>query len=122
MADDETTSTAAPPPDGTDHERIGRVESKLDHLAEMVAKIVPGSHAEAEERTEARLDRGSNVEEMVKAELARAEKAKADQAAAEAEQSEQQSIRDQLAKLQEKPPAPPRMRRTVLLGWGDGRQ
>ena len=121
MADDETTSTAGPPPDGTDHERLGRVESAVERIETALARIVPGSHAEAEERTEARLDRGSDFQAMVAAEVERSQKAAAEHAAAEAAKAEEASVRERIARLEEKPPAAPRLRRTPWLGWGDGR-
>lgn len=120
MTDTETSE--ASPPEGTDHERIERVEGKLDSLIETVSKLVPGSHAEAEQQTEKRLDRGSSVEEQVRAELAKAEREKAAQAAADADKADRETVAQRLARLEETPPAPPRLRRTAFLGWGDGRK
>ena len=108
-------------PEGTDHERIERVEDKLDGLIAAVNKLLPGSHAEAEEHTEERLDRPSSVEEQVRAELARRDREAAAKAAADAEKADHESVKERLARLEEKPPAAPRLRRTHLLGWGDGR-
>lgn len=115
------TSQATPPPEGTDHERIARVESKVDTLVDAMNKLLPGSHAEAQQRTEERLDRGSTVEDQVRAELARAKEEEQAQAAKDAEKAEGESLKERLARLEEKPPAPPRSRRTAMLGWGDGR-
>lgn len=96
-------------------------ESQIIAIVErVVARIIPGSHAEAEARTERRLDRPSTVEEQVKAELA---KARADQdraAAAEAEKSERQTLREQVAKLAEVKPEPPERRSTRVM-WGSAR-
>lgn len=126
MADDDTTTEA----EATTPTRLDRLEATqeaqgetLSRIEQMIGKLVPGSHAEAQERTEARLDRGTTLAEQVKAELA---KAKADEAAAQAaedEKSERQQIREQLAQLREKPPAPPRnpLKGFATIGWGDGR-
>jgi hypothetical protein len=121
MTDTDTTEAEQHETDANDHERLDRVETKLDALIETVNRIIPGSHAEAEERTERRLDRGSAVAEEVKAELAKAKEEEARRKAADDEQSERQQIREDLAKLKETPPAQPVPRRTKLLGWGDGR-
>lgn len=103
---------------GSDADRIGRVEQKVDRLAELVQKIVPGSHAEAQQRTEDRLNRPDDVAGQVRAELARARQEQDAAAAAEREKSEQQQLRETVRKLQETPPAAPTPRRTKLLGWG----
>jgi len=77
MADDQTTSTAADPP-GADpdssstDERLTRVENAVERIEQAIGRLVPGSHADAQARTERRLDRGSDVAEQVRAELARA--------------------------------------------------
>ena len=130
MADDQTTSTAADPP-GADpdssstDERLTRVENAVERIEQAIGRLVPGSHADAQARTERRLDRGSDVAEQVRAELARANDeetaAAAAATAADTERTERRELHTRLARLEEQPPAPPRARRTVLLGWGDGR-
>lgn len=124
MADDETTEAEAAP-----ETRLDRLEATqheqgetLTRIEQALAKIVPGSHAEAERRTEERLDRGSSLAEQVRAEL---DKAKQDEAAAaerDSEKSEREQIKEQLAALREKPPAPPRnpIKKFATIGWGDG--
>lgn len=108
-------------PDGTQAERLDRVEDKLDRLTEAVSKLVPSSHADAQHREEQRLDRGSTVADQVRAELERRDKEAADAQAADAEKADHQSVRDRLAALEEHKPAPPVRRSTILLGWGDPR-
>lgn len=108
-------ATTEPP---ADPDRLDRIESKVDTLADVVAKLVPGSHAEAQDREEARLDRPSTVEEQVRAELARRDKQAADDQAAAAAQTERETLQARLAKLEEQPPQPPVRRATKLLGWG----
>lgn len=109
---------AADPPAETDQgDRIDRIEGKVDHLAELVAKVLPG-HAEAQENVEQRLDRPSTVEEQVKAELAKAQRETAEREAREQRDAEFTSVKDQVAKLTEKAPEPPVRRATRWLGWG----
>ena len=61
MADDQTTSTAADPP-GADpdssstDERLTRVENAVERIEQAIGRLVPGSHADAQARTERRLD------------------------------------------------------------------
>jgi len=105
----------------TENERIisiADLSAKVDKLAELVSRIIPGSHAEAQQRTEERLDRPSSIEEQVRAELARA---KEQEAAEQAAAGKDQELQSRLAKLEETPPAQPVPRRTRLLGWGDPR-
>lgn len=122
----EADTTEATDPGETHHdpeaERLGRLEEKVDRLAAMVAKVIPGSHAEAEAREEKHLDRASSIEEQVQAELDKRDRQAADAAAAEKDKADRETTAQRLARLEEKPPAPPRQRRTILLGWGDGRK
>jgi septal ring factor EnvC (AmiA/AmiB activator) len=121
----DTDTTEGETPDATRLDRVEQAQqeqgSKLDALIETVNKIIPGSHAEAEQRTERHLDRKSAVAEEVKAELEKAKQEEARAKAADDEKSEREQIRADLAKLQETAPAPPVPRRTRMLGWGDGR-
>jgi hypothetical protein len=134
MADDDSTSTAADPASsssssssassGTEHHHPA-LEAAVDRIETAVNQLVPGSHAEAQDRTERRLDRGSSMAEQVRAELAKAKEEDAAAAAAAASTEEargkERRTEERLARLEERPPAPPRLRRTRLLGWGDGR-
>lgn len=100
-------------------DRLGRLEDKVDKLADAVARIVPAGHADAQQRTEARLDRPSSVEEQVQAELKRARDDEARARETEAAKSEMTQVKEELAKLKEKPPAEPRSRAArMLTGWG----
>ncbi len=124
MAEDESTSTAAEPTSSGEPntaERLTAVEHAVDRVEQLVSQLVPTSHAAAQERTEQRLDRGSSVAEQVRAELARAREDDAAAAAADSERDERRQVQTRLARLEERPPAPPRLARTRLLGWGDGR-
>lgn len=126
MADDDTTTGDEP----TEEARLARLESTqeqqgatLERIEAALARIVPGSHAEAEHRTEERLDRGSSLAEQVKAELAKAKQQEADAAAKDSEKSEREQMKADLAALREKPPAPPRnpVKGFATLGWGGDR-
>lgn len=125
MADDETTE-ATDPPEGDRLDRLEATQEQqgatLARIEQALARIVPGSHEEAQERTEARLDRGSSFAEAVAAEIRRIDKEKSDAAEAEAEKSEREQLRELAAKLKEKPPTPPRnpLKGLVTSGWGDG--
>lgn len=123
MADTDTTE--ADPPAGTE-DRLDRLETDVSEvkgdIKQILAKLLPGNHAEAEHRTEEHLDRGSSLEDRVRAELARARKEDQDKTAADREKADAESMKERLARLEETPPAPPRSRRTALLGWGDGRK
>ena len=121
MTTPETTSEATEP-DETTSERLSHVEAAVDRIEQALARVLPGSHAEAEQRTERRLDRGSSVEEQVRAELDKAKREEEAAARADAEKAEGESMKERLARLEEKPPAPPSSRRTALLGWGGGRE
>jgi uncharacterized membrane protein YukC len=97
----------------SEHERIDRIEAKLDDL---LSKLGSRQQAETDERT--RLDRPSTVEEQVRAELERAKREEAAAATAESEKSQLQQMQEQLAKLHETPPdVPPPPRRTRVM-WG----
>jgi hypothetical protein len=128
MTEPVTEAAEAPESD-----RIDRLEDRqaeqgeaLTRIEAMLAKVIPGSHAEAERREEHRLDRGSNLAEQVRAELQKARddeaRAKADTDTRNAELSEREQIKADLAALREKPPAPPRnpVKKLATMGWGDG--
>lgn len=100
---------------------LERVEGRLDRLEQLVRNLIPGSRRESAERVEDRLDRPSNVEEQVRAELARAQREQAEADAAQASEQERETIAQRVAKLEERPPAEPVRRATRALGWGDGR-
>jgi hypothetical protein len=119
MAD--TTEAEQPAPaEGTDHERLGRVESAVDRIEQALSRVLP-TREEAQEHEADKLDRPSNVAEQVRAEL---DKAKREQEAADraaAERGEMETLKERVARLAETPPAPPSLRRVKVLGWGDGR-
>lgn len=105
---------------GSTDQRLGRLESAVERIEQAITGIAP-SHDEAQQHTEDKLDRPSNVAEQVRAELekARREQEAADRAAAE--RGELEGLKERVAKLAETPPAPPSLKRVKILGWGDGR-
>ena len=107
---------------GAERARLDRLEQRVETIADAVNRLLPGSRGEAQQRTEDRLDRPTDVQTAVRAELDRRDRAAAEAAAAETEQNERRSLQEQIARLQEQPPQPPVPRRTRILGWGsDGR-
>ena len=118
MADDEQPQTTGDEGGGPDTgDRLGRLEDKVDRLADAVAGIVPATRGQAEQRTEHRLDRPSSVEEQVRAELARKDKAAAEKAEQDRLAAELAGVRDSVAALTEKRPAAPVPLREKILGW-----
>ena len=112
---------------GQDHEhdgeqddgRLDRLEQRIETIAEAVNRLLPGSRGEAQQRTEERLDRPTDVQAAVRAELERRDRTAAEQAAAATDRQEREDLKTQVARLSEQPPAPPVPRRTRLLGWGE---
>jgi hypothetical protein len=90
-----------------------KILSKLDEILGISGK----PHKAAEQREEQHLDRPTTVQEQVRAELARADAERKAQADADAEKSEQQTMRETLAKLTEAKPAQPQPRRQRTM-WG----
>jgi hypothetical protein len=101
--------------------RLDRLETAIGRLEAAVSRLVPGSRNESRDRVEGRLDRPTDIQEQVQAELARARQAEAAERAEADAQAEQETVSQRLAKLEETPPAPPVRRATRALGWGDGR-
>jgi len=123
MADDEQQQETGSIEARVDHLETGQQQqdAKLDQIIGQLAKLLPGSHAEAQQRTEDRLDRPASVAEQVRAELARADAERKAQTDADADKSEREQMREQLAALREKPPVPPMPLRSRILmkGWAD---
>lgn len=60
----------SPETSGGAPDRYDSLSARIDQLAAQVARIVPGSHAEAQGREETRLNRPSSVEDQVRRSLA----------------------------------------------------
>lgn len=98
--------------------RLDQQEGKLDRLAELVSRVIPGSHTDAQARTSARLDRPTRAADTA-ADVGAQVRAELDRRDAEAAgRAEQESLKAAVAKLQETPPRAPVRRATKLLGWG----
>ena len=103
-----------------DHDRLIKLEAQLnrqdsaiDRLADTLARFVPTTRGEAEQHTERRLERPSSVAEQVEAELKRRDK-EAKDAARDGEVS---TLRETVAKLQEKAPEPVARGIERVMGW-----
>jgi hypothetical protein len=118
--DESEIETAGAEDDGSQEDRLDRVERKVDALVSTVEKLVP-THTQAQRQQETRLDRASSIADRVREELDRRDKVAADKRQADADQSERQTTQDRLAKLEEARPAPP-VRRSTLIMWGDPRK
>ena len=123
MSTDDQTTTAPdggtdPAPSGSTDDRLDALTDRVDKLAQAVAGLVPGSHAQAEQRTADRLDRPSSVEEQVAAALQQAQADQAEQERRARIDGQLSDVQTRLAELHEQPPKPPVPRRRTLLGWG----
>ena len=100
-----------------------RIQS-LDDIAErqsrleaMLEQLMGRTHDAAEKHTEKRLDRPTEIQEMVRMELERKDRESRAAAEAESEKSERQTIKEQLARLTEAKPVAPQPRRQRVM-WG----
>lgn len=115
--DDDAEDT---PAETTESKRLARLEGAVDEIKDAVRQLIAGrgpasgTHAAAEEHTEARLDRPTTVEEQVAAALAAKEKADRDAQL----HGDVESVKAQLAGLAETPPQPPQRRVERVMGWG----
>jgi len=90
------------------------MDGKLDELLALIKGDKDKVHDKSTEVVESRLDRGTSIQEQVRAELARAEQ---EQASSKAAQDEKESLHARLAKLEETHPEPPQPRRQKVM-WG----
>jgi len=104
------------------NERVDRVEDRLDSqdskLDQILSRLTGSNQApKADEPQAGAGGRPEDIAEQVRLELARRDEEAKAASAAEAEKSEQQTIKDQLAKLAEVKPATPQPRRERVM-WG----
>lgn len=111
---------SSPDHDGTQGERLDRLEGKVDALVDAVSGLKLPTHAEAQRREETRLDRSSTVAQAVQDELARRDKQAADKRQADEDKAAKESTATRLAALEEQRPEPP-LRRSTRFMWGDPR-
>lgn len=102
-------------PDLTD--RVERLETGQSSIIAKLDELLASGHAKAEQRTEAKLDRPSTIEEQVRMELERKDREAKAAADKDAEKTERETIAQRLAKLEEQPPRPPQPRRQRVM-WG----
>ena len=110
MADDDSLDARVTDLEG----KQTSMNSKLDELLALVRGGRDKAHDESTEVVESRLDRGTSIQEQVRAELARAEQ---DKASKKADEDEKETLRARLAKLEETHPEPPQPRRQKVM-WG----
>jgi hypothetical protein len=110
MADD---TEGAPDLEG----RVEHVETAVDRIVSKLDELLGGGRKKAEDHEADKLDRPTEVQEQVRAELARAEQEKAAKAMADGDKAEKQTMAQRLAKLEEAPPVQPQPRRQRAM-WG----
>ena len=98
-------------------DRVESLESGQSKILGKLDELLGGVHEKAEEHTEKRLDRPTEIQEMVRMELERKDREAKEAADKDSEKSERQTIREQLAKLTEAKPVAPQPRRQRIM-WG----
>jgi hypothetical protein len=97
--------------------RVEHVETALERIMGRLDELVTGGHRAAEKHEGDKLDRPTEVQEQVRAELERAKAEESAKAKAEGEKAEKQTMAQRLAKLEERPPVQPQPRRQRAM-WG----
>jgi hypothetical protein len=107
--------------EGTEDERLTRVENAVGRIEDAIGRFLGGGHSDegGQEQQDAPPE---DWQARIRAEVDAARQEEATAAAAERDKAERESDRARLAKLEEKRPDPPVRRMTRSLGWGDGRQ
>lgn len=101
-------------------QRVERLETGQQSILEKLDQLIggkPATHQQAEQDMDKHLGRPNSVAEQVRAELARAEQEAAKNRADEDAKSQQETMAQRLAKLEEVKPDPPQPRRQVVM-WG----
>ena len=105
------------PPETGLEDRVERLETGQSKILSKLDEIIGGVHGKAEQRTEAKLDRPSSIEEQVRMELERKDREAAERAAKDADKGERETLAQRMAKLEEQAPVPPQPRRQRVT-WG----
>lgn len=115
MADEDTEDTAETAPESPRDadQRIDNLEAKVDRILGILGRDESKAHGAAQEHTEAKLDRPTNVADEIRAQLNERDR----QAAAERDKSDLASLKETVAQLAEKSPEP-MPRRIETLMWG----
>jgi hypothetical protein len=117
---------APPAPSGPGNsgqpQTIAELDEKIDAVIETLRGLMGAAHGQAQQHTADRLDRGSSVEDTVRAELARLQaererKAK-EQGLDDTVKSHAQQLAEVKAKLSETPPETP-VRWLTRVVWGN---
>ena len=124
MADDDT-ETAEAAPSGDLDDRVGKLETgqhsiaeKVDQILGILGKDKGKAHDAAEQHTEEKLDRPSNVADEIRQQLEERDRADAARRKDEEAQGTLASLKAQVAALTEQPPVPA-PRRIEKIMWGD---
>lgn len=118
MADDtETGEVESAPSTAELASRVDQLDSKLDRIIDLFGAKKDEAHGAAEQHTEERLDRPSNMAEEIRRQLAEARSADEAAAAGQADQDWRKNVSETLAGLTEKQPEPPQRRVEKLMGW-----
>jgi hypothetical protein len=97
--------------------RVEHLETGLSKITGKLDELLTGGHRAAEQHEGDKLDRPTEVQEQVRAELERAKAEESAAAKAEGEKAEKQTMAQRLAKLEERPPVQPQPRRQRAM-WG----
>ena len=101
--------------EGTQEDRIDRLEGKVDSIIDRLASLLPGGGGEAPAKAEPEAAE-PDISSQVKAELAKLKAAEDRKAKAEARDKEVDELKETVAKIKEKPPK--EYRRVTNLVWG----
>jgi len=116
---------APPAPSGPGNsgqpQTIAELDEKIDAVIDTLRGLMGTAHGQAQQRTEDRLERGSSVEDTVRAELARLqaerERKAAEQGRDDTIKSHAAQLAEVKAKLSETPPETP-VRLITRILWG----
>jgi hypothetical protein len=117
MSDTEETAEATAPSNSELDARIDGINAKLDVLIDKLGTRKDAAHAAAEEHTEDRLDRPSNIAEQIRAQLEHQRAADAD-AAKKLDGAERlAALEERVSGMTEQVPEPPQRRIEKRMGW-----
>ena len=120
VADDDTETTedeTSAPSNAQLAERVSGVESKLDLILDKLSGAKDDAHAAAQQHTEDRLDRPSNIADEIRQQLAQQRAAEAADAEKRGQADRIAAVEQSLAGMAEKTPEAPLRRVEKIMGW-----
>lgn len=111
----------APAPAGTPGSDEKNLAGRVDSIEHKLDQLLDQAHGQAAAHTEARLDRGTDMEEAARREVQRLRDEEAAQQQQQAEQSAMDQLKADVASLKEIRPEPPQ-RYIERLMWGSRRR